>query len=753
MAALNNYEMELNAERQISAWKRKTEQVVIPVPPQARHSGKDYRGIWSNPAEIVDQFSGDIPLGRYGYGQPVDQPAGEDDVRLHRYMIALLESELLTTHVRITGPTASGKSIFLQRLATQLLLNHDWSIVWFSTKLEDDLEFFDDLNVDYTVISANNIPLTRRTGGRLNPLDRISIRHGRVDTQDCLKIAEALINLIPIDNITSDEVQKFVRHTCVLLSAILELLKYHYGNSATLDQVIEAWVILPDTSDITHPLNRLLQANCVPSEVQHRLRKDLTFLLQPQRAADAIIGVTAQQLLAQINALGSVFSANDIPNFSQHLRERPHVLVVDQSDGLNACVSKGLARSLFPFLYEELVAKSPHDWKAKNLCPVLMVIDEMNSVYTGNEFSDFLEKSRSKGVILAFGQQSSVGSSDPRLNAAMSNNTRIQVIFSGCDSNDPQVRDLNAAAGSFTPTLDPHLNEPGFLSQERLPVDAIVSLGPHGSLVRIKSTTHQNRIMWVDQSNMLVPHRAEIRALRDHLADRIYECHQGVAEPELSELCYLYAYTKQLLLYSYGYWRTDELRTAFASLNLEAISQSYNRTARTLEQRSQTARGKMALDVSAPEFTRNHLASLNLAQQEREWQVRFHQVTSNENRLYERACQYEADVWQLFLGQCLPQIQDHRFWFSRDPIKKPELRWWHGLFGIHFSNQFGSHAHAVLKKYQEYAEAYGRINPDVWRMIEPLVRLRVTGFTSDIPLIPGRSTSNLLSENPLSRLP
>jgi hypothetical protein len=123
-----------------------------------------------------------------------------------------------------------------------------------------------------------------------------------------------------------------------------------------------------------------------------------------------------------------------------------------------------------------------------------MVIDEMGSVFSG-ELSDFLEKARSKGVYLVFGQQSSSGNMDLRLDAGMSANTRLQVVFSGCKSDDPQIKELNEVAGKFRPPLEVHRQESGFTEVERLPIDAITSLGSFASLIRLKSTTGKDQIL------------------------------------------------------------------------------------------------------------------------------------------------------------------------------------------------------------------------------------------------------------------
>lgn len=700
--------------------------IIQSIPDEAIHSGKDYRGIFENPAEILQQLSDGIPLGGYGYGASVDEPMGTADVRSFRYLVSLALSELLKGHIRLVGPSRAGKSEFLFKLVINLAKNYGFTIVWFSTKWEDDKEFFEATFPDYTVISANEIALTRLTQGRFNPLSRIPIRSGRVNPQDCRKLAECLINLIPIVDVSGDT-EKFMRDAVVRLSAMLELLKYEYGDEATLGQILSLWVILPQGDESIHPLEVLLNSAKVPPEAKQRLRRNLLPLLQRQPAYEAMVGPTAQQLLSQIESLASVMAANDCPNFSSRFRNtaKAQVLVIDQSDGLNSSMSKGLARLLFPLLYDDLVAQCPSNWKDLGMRPVLMVVDEMNSLIGGKgEFSDFLEKSLAKGVLLAFGQQSSAGNPDPRLNAAMSNNTRLQVLFSGCDATDPVVQDLSAVAGNYPSPLEAHRIEDGYGNLPRLPIDSVTSVGSLASLVRVKSTTAKDRIMWVYQGNPLIPRRASILKLRHQLA---LEIAQGSPDAELLEL---YSQAETLLLRSYGYWSQQELKVGYASLNLSAIDQAYQATREDLAKANQTKREAMQLDRSRPDFTRGEM--VNLSKTLIEWQQ-------------QQAYTVEAWLWNSFLQDVLPELQwSERLW-EDTPIKKPRLGFWRSspqdqnrfLFwswGTDFPTRVAGHWQEVLMEYKRYAEAFGQENPALWNSgVGALVNWRVGQTSGFVP--------------------
>ncbi len=103
-----------------------------------KHSGKDYRGIFDNLPEVLRQLSGDIPLGNYRYGCPVGEGYGETDVRKYQYLISQKLSELLKGHIRLVGPSRAGKSEFLFKLVVNLAKNYNFSIIWFSTKFQED---------------------------------------------------------------------------------------------------------------------------------------------------------------------------------------------------------------------------------------------------------------------------------------------------------------------------------------------------------------------------------------------------------------------------------------------------------------------------------------------------------------------------------------------------------------------------------------------------------------------------------------
>jgi hypothetical protein len=674
------------------------------------HSGKDYRGIFANPGEVIKQFSGEILLGYYTYGCPVGDGYGETDVRQYRYLISQALSELLKGHIRLVGPSRAGKSEFLFKLVVNLAKNQNFSIVWFSTKWQEDKEFFTALFPKHTVISANDIHLTRLTQGRFNPLDRISVVSDRVNIQDCRKLAETLINLIPIENISGDT-EKFMRDVVVRLAGILELFKYYYGSQATLAQILPLWVILPQGDKTRHPLEALIESKQVPAEAKQRLRRILLPLLQRQPAHEIAVGPTAQQLLSQIESLASVLAAADIADFGLRLRNATdgQVLVIDQSDGMNSAISTGLARLIFPLLYDDLVAQCPSNWQDLGMRPVLMVVDEMNSLLGGGgEIADFLEKALSKGVLMAFGQQSSAGNTDPRLNAAMSNNTRLQVLFSGCDASDPLVQDMNAVAGRYSAPLEPHRSEEGFAQLERLPVDAIANLGVFNCLMRVKSITNCDRIMLVNQGNSLIPQRQNILNLRFSLALVIYS---GQVDDETQrELQVLYRQVEHFLLLSYGYWSNDELAAGYESLNLSAIAQAYNQVMRSQMSDAQTLRENMRLENSRPEFARSE--AFNLSKNLVQWQ-------------HEQAKSIEIWLWSSFLEEMLPEIQSHQPIWGDKPLKKPRVEWWKGSglgksrflfweFGEDFSTRAGKYWQAVLSEYQIYAEAFGKENPALW---------------------------------------
>ncbi|WP_392476217.1 hypothetical protein [Nostoc sp. C110] len=725
--AQNTFDVK-NCQDQIAQYQALGQGIIHQISPEAIHSGKDYRGIFDNPAAILGQLSGDIPLGYYGYGASIPNPTSELDVRQYRYLVSQDLGELLKGHIRLVGPSRAGKSEFMFKLVVNLAKNYNFSIIWFSTKWQDDKDFFEAIFPDHTVISANEIPLTRLTKGRFNPLNRIPIRDGRVNPQDCRKLAATLINLIPIQDVSGDT-EKFMRDAVVRFAAILELLKYEYAGEVTLEQVLPLWVILPQGDESSHPLETLLNSPKVPPEAKQRLRRNLLPLLQRQPAHEAMVGPTAQQLLSEIESLASVMAADDLPNFSSRLRQSNdlQVLVIDQSDGLNSSMSKGLARLLFPLLYEDLVVQCPANWKDVGMRPVLMVGDEMNSLLGGKgEFADFLEKSLSKGVLLAFGQQSSAGNPDPRLNAAMSNNTRLQIVFSGCDATDPVVEEMSAVAGNFLSPLEPHRVEEGFGNLPRLPVDSVTALGPLASLVRVKSTTSVDRILWVYQGNPLVPHRSSLLKLRHQLAVAI------ATAPADGELLHLYEQTEILLLRSYGYWSQQELKVGYASLNLSAIAQAYQSTMEAVAFEARQRREAMQLDRSRPDFTRSEV--VNLSKTLIEWQQ-------------QQACTVEAWLWNSFFQDVLPELQwfEGRHLWADAPIKQPRLGFWRSsplnkkrfLFwswGEDFPTRVALHWQEILLEYQRYTEAFGRENPSLWHNgVSALVNWRVGQTSGFVP--------------------
>lgn len=681
------------------------------------HSDKDFRGIYANLAELIKQFSQGIPIGYYGYGEKIaelidtidkdkdDLDGNSDDIRKYLFLLSLSLSELLKGHIRLVGPSRSGKSEFLFKLVVNLTRNYNFSLIWFSTKWEDDKVFFETVFPNYTVISANEIALTRIKQGRFNPLSRIPIKKGRVNPQDCKKLAECLINLIPIKDVSGDT-EKFMRDAVTRLSAILELLKYEYGQEANLQQILPLWQILPIGDESYHPLEILLNSPKIPPEVKNRVGNNLKILTQKQLPHEAMVGPTAQQLLDQIESLAPVITANDCPNFSDRLRNhsQSQVLVIDQSDGMNSSMSKGLARLILPLLYEDLVAKCPSDWKAQEMRPVIMVMDEMNSLLGGkSEFSDFLEKSLAKGVLMAFGQQSTAGNPDPHLNAAMSNNTRLQVVFSGCDTHDPVIKDMSTIAGNFPPPLDVNRTEEGYGNNPRLPIDAVASLGALASLVRVKSTLNKERIMWLYQGNPLVPHRHKILELRTSLATQIA---QGNSPENVLQL---YEQTENLLLQSYGYWSKEDLEVGYASLNLDGISNSYQKTMKAIALENQKQREAMQLEKSRPDFTRQEM--IGLSKNLIEWQHK--QVEKTEEWL-----------WQSFLSDILPQLKlYHGVRWNRLRYQYPEKPrilfglWWFICRILKGKNRLDYTAYywqKIFTEYKYYAEAFGKCNPELW---------------------------------------
>ena len=166
----NNSSLNLrDAQEKIAQLQQLLPDIIQPVDADAIHSDKDFRGIYKNPAELLKQFNQGIPLGYYGYGESITNPISEADVRNYRFLLSLTLSELLKGHIRLVGPTRAGKSEFLCKLVVNLAYNYGFSIVWFSTKWEDDKAFFEAIFPEHTVISANEIPLTRLTRGRLTP--------------------------------------------------------------------------------------------------------------------------------------------------------------------------------------------------------------------------------------------------------------------------------------------------------------------------------------------------------------------------------------------------------------------------------------------------------------------------------------------------------------------------------------------------------------------------------------------------------
>ena len=694
--------------QQLNQYKALETDIIQPVNHDDIHSGKDYRGIYGDPAAILEQLSGQIPLGHYGYGASVPIPINERDVRRYRFLISQPIEDFLTGHIRLVGPTRAGKSEFLFKLVVNLAINHGFSIVWFSTKWQDDQSFFNAIFPGHTVISANDIPLTRVTKGRFNPLARIPICDGRVHPNDCRKLADTLLALVPINDISGDT-EKFLKDAVVRLAALLELLKYVYQDQALLEHVLELWVVLEQGNSNPHPIEELLTSSKIPAEAKQRLRKNLLPLIRRQPAHEAMIGPTAQQLISQIEMLRSVIAANDLPNFADRLRnsEQAQVLVIDQSDGMNSTVSQGLAKMLFPFLYEDLVAQCPTDWKQRGMRPVLMVVDEMNSLLAGKgEFTDFLEKSLAKGVVLAFGQQSSGHNPDPRINAAMSNNTRLQVAFAGCEPTDPAVEEMSAVAGNFPAPFEPHRIEEGFSNLPRLPVDAIVGLGPYASLSRVKSTRAVDWILWVSQENPLIPYRDTLLQLREQLA-QAYTLDQGD-----DYHIRLYQQTQDLLLRSYGYRSLQDLQVGYASLNLKAIQQAYQDTIGDIARAARDIRQTMKLEHSQPEFIRTEMVSLS--------------KTLNDWK-HQQAVSVESWLWSSFLQRVVPELQwFHGRWFWQDPpIKEPRIGFWRWspqdkkrflfwTWGNNFPTRVASYWQEILLEYKRYAEAFGQENPTVW---------------------------------------
>jgi len=331
---------------------------------------------------------------------------------------------------------------------------------------------------DYTAISVENKALTRFKGGRFNPLSRISVdsRTGWVDPQRCDAIAQYLAKCLPIKDISGDT-EKFLRDAESPLAALIEVVKYVHGDRAQVSHLLPLWTILAAEDDEEHPLKEILDSEKIHHRARPRLERDLALLLRRQSESEAMLGPTANQLLSQLRALDPVLSGNDISDFGAFRRSHhPSFVLVDQSDGLGARSSQAISRLLFPLLYEELVKRTPCDWQAQGYHPVVIVADEMGSLMN-EELGDFLDKARSKGVYLIMGQQAS-GQEDRRLTAAISNNTRVQVL------------------------------------------DAIASLGAYAGLVRCKFSEFE-RTVWLNKNDPLVGKRRLLRQLREQLATEI----------------------------------------------------------------------------------------------------------------------------------------------------------------------------------------------------------------------------------------
>lgn len=680
-----------------------------------RQSDRDFQGIYQNPAQTLQTLSGvGVPLGWAGYGSQVDRPLGPSDLRQFRFLSTLPVQQVLNGHIALVGPTGAGKSQWLYGLTLNLALNYGFSVVMFSTKLSTDLGFAEACLPNYQVISANETALTRLTHARFNPLSRITVVHRQVNPADCRRLADTLIQCIPLDH-PDGETEKFRQDAAVRLAALIELVKYGQGDRATLGSIVPLWTILAKGDADDHPLEPWLSSSKVPASARKRLRTLLKPLLHRQPEQDAMVGPTAQQLLRQLESLASLTAANDIDNFSTVLRQadEPQLLIVDQSDGLNTTLSQALARLVFPLLYEDLVAQTPPNWREQGLRPVLLVIDEVGSVFSG-EHDQFLEKARASGVILAFGQQSTVTANNPRLQADLLSNSRLQVVFSGCDARDPIVEDLHQAAGRYRPPFEAHRAEVGHGECDRLPIDAIASLGPLATLVRIKSTQTPDKIIWMHQGNPLVPRRAEILACRQALAEEITWLTQvasldEVGQTRLNALTQYYARTQTLLLRSYGYWPQETLHQAYRKLDRNAIDRSYQWTMGQLAEINQDRRDRLHLEHSRAEFTRLQLSEA---------------VERQIDQRQRKAEELEALLFDQFSQEILPQLQRHSWWWS--PLHKPRYHWFFFFtWGVTNPDTVANHWQACLEEYARYALAYGRRNSTAWRDLEPLVRLRI----------------------------
>jgi len=284
---------------------------------------------------------------------------------------------------------------------------------------------------------------------------------------------------------------------------------------------------------------------------------------------------------------------------------------------------------------------------------------------------------------------------------------------------------MSAVAGNFPSPLEPHRVEEGFGNLPRLPIDAVMALGPLASLIRVKSTISVDRVLWVHQGNPLIPHRASLLQLRHQLASALAQTPDG-------ELLHLYQQTETLLLRSYGYWGQQDLKVGYASLNLSAIARAYQSTMEAVALEARQIREAMQLDRSRPDFTRGEVVSLSKTLIE--WQQ-------------QQACTVEAWLWNSFLQDVLPELQwfeGRRFW-GDPPIKRPRIGFWRSsplnknrflfwTWGEDFPTRVAGHWQEVLLEYQRYAEAFGRENPSIWlNGVSALVKWRVGQTSGFVP--------------------
>jgi hypothetical protein len=274
---------------------------------------------------------------------------------------------------------------------------------------------------------------------------------------------------------------------------------------------------------------------------------------------------------------------------------------------------------------------------------------------------------------------------------------------------------------NFAHPLEVHRQESGFTEVERLPIDAITSLGSFASLIRLKSTTGKDQILWLSQANPLIPHRQTILELRHDLAVEIAQIKD---KTRLRNLLELYYQTDNLLLRSYGYWDKNELKEAYQNLNLEAINRDYRYTMDTLTRQSQTAREQMALAHSRAEFVRGQQFELGKNLLEKQYHQQQKMAEQTENWLFHQ-----------FEQQILPELQKEYFLFSKNKLETPKLKQFFVFSWGISQTDVAEHWQEILLKYQKYAQAFGQKNPDLWLLIEPLVNLRVGNInTEETPL-------------------